>query len=823
MKKITLFFLLLFLGSGVISFFKPEVLALIRYRLNPDYPSAKLTKMESISGLEHEVHVYFDEHGIPHIKAQTPQDLALVVGYIQWRDRGWQMDFLRHFASGRLSELLGRQAAGGTDTVSLDRAMRGWNLAGRLPQEFEQLDPFDQQVISAFLKGMKQAQQNYRPLEYRLLGLEPQPWNWRDLYLVSLTQAWSLSHNWEHELVRLVLSLRLGFELADEIYPLKASSFNPTISPSADAPQFVLPPARARELYQESYFQNINSQIEGKTSSLPDLFQWRPAASNAWVIDGSRSVSGMPMLANDMHLNHSLPSLLYLMHVSLPDREMIGVTLPGLPFPVSGHNSHVAWGITSTVADVMDLVIEKRDPQNSDHVLSEDSICPLVNRVERILIKGEEALEVVLQESCRGFILNSSHPNLFTDTDPLVALQWNVKGIEKTLKPLYDAMAARDVDELKLSIQQLTLPAQNVTAADRFGNISFFTLGKIPLRPHHLGLFPIPGWINRYQSTDYAQVDELPSIKNPKTGVLINANNLTRSPESHPVVVHIDSAPDYRYDRILERLEQKEQWSQMEFASIQLDTKLLRAAKVLPHMLEDLRKLKPKSTQVITLFEEWDQVADLDSKAMGVFANLYRSMIWNALGDRLDNESRRLFLRQRYSTNTVDLWFERDHHPIWKSNEALTELSPRAHAMKRAFEQLSSKIDLNNMNNLEQLRWGHLHRHRPRHVFGRQKFLDFMNLDEIELAGSIDSVWKVHFDMHNEADPFRSVAGAAYRFVVDLAHPEHAQFILDTGQSGWPLSPNYADQYKLWSQGKMLTPAFPWRSIKSDQVLILKP
>jgi penicillin G amidase len=817
MKKITLIFIFLMVLLGLFIQIKPEVYALVRYRLMPDYPKSESPK---IVGLEHPVQVVVDEFGIPHIKAESPQDLAMVVGYYQWRDRGWQMDFLRHFASGRLSELLGRQQAGASDTVMLDRAMRAWNLEGRLPKDLSDLDPFDQKIISAFLAGLSQSQAEFTPLEYRLLNLEPQAWDWRDLYLVSLTQAWSISHNWEHELVRLVLSLRLGFELADEIYPLKASSHHPTLKTFENSPIYPLPPRRAPELLDEPYFKNPTPSLGPiRSTSLPDLFQWRPAASNAWVISGDKTHSGSPMLANDMHLTHSLPSLLYLMHVALPDREMIGVTLPGLPFPVAGHNSKVAWGITSTVADVMDLVIEKLDPQDETMFLSESGPCPLTKRTEQIQVKDEGIVEAQILESCRGFILNSSHPYLFSKNDPMVALQWNVRGIENTLRPLYEAMGSANVDELKEAMQQLALPAQNVTAADREGNISFFSVGKIPLRPEHQGLFPIPGWLERYRSTEYAANSDLPFQKNPESGVLINANNLTRDPESHPVLVHIDSAPDYRHDRIRERLEERTDWSQQDFASIQLDIKLHRAAKILPFMLEDLELLRPQSNEIISILEAWDMNSDIDSVAMGVFAHLFREMIWSALGERLDDESRRLFLKQRYSTNTVDLWFERADHPIWKTHAHESGLSSRTHRMKLVLDRLN----ISSRQSLQGFRWGNFHRHQPRHVFGKKRFLDFMNLEEIEISGSIDSVWKVHFDMNNESDPFRSVAGAAYRFVIDLAHPEQAQFILDTGQSGWPLSPHYSDQYKLWAKGQMLTPIFPWREFASDKRVKLIP
>lgn len=820
MKAKLFLFLVLGLVAGL-SYWTP-LFTLLGYRVFPDFPENRNQEIV-LNGLDESVEVSFDTMGIPHLKAQSPTDLARAMGFVQWRDRGWQMDFLKHFAEGRLSELLGRQKAGAATTVDLDRAMRGWNFKARLPKDLQSLSDFDREMMLAFLDGVNQAKKQFQPIEYKLLGMESAAWDWRDVYLVSLTQAWSLSHNWEQELVRFLLAKDLGLEAAQEVYSFGPSSFHPTIIPEENSKTFPLESSIAPELKDEDFFKKDSVRdLESKKtvqSNLSDLFLWRPAASNAWVVSSERSSSGFPVLANDMHLNHMLPSLLYLARTSLPDREMTGVTLPGLPLVVAGTNGHMAWGITSAVGDVMDLVIEKPDPERPGFVLSESGDCELKTREEVLKIKGEPDLMIKLRETCRGFLLNDTHPELLDESMPLIALKWNVGSLGGTVESFYDAMKAQNIDELRVALQRVSTPVQNITAADRSGNIAFFTLGSLPYRRHHRGVFPVPGWLKKYEWTGVSQVEDLPFVKNPSGLSLINTNNLARDPESHPLLVHVDSAPDYRRDRVEERLVLKEQFTQNDFDEMQLDVKDLRAEFILPFILEDLGSIS-EASQVYEILKSWDYQAEVDSVAMTLFSSLYRHSILLAMADKLSPETAKLFLRQRYSTNTVDAWFTKKDHLIWDDPTTPDLVETRTERVFQAFLKLQKEIDENFDGDLSRAQWGEVHYHQPMHPFGGKALTSFMNLQKIPMAGSIDTIWKAQFDMSQEERPFKNIAGAAFRFTVDLAEPHKARFAIDTGQSGWPLSPHYDDFYKVWAAGELFEPLTA--SPDLERTLILK-
>ncbi len=818
----TKIFLLLVTGVVLALGYWTPLFTLMGYRFFPQYPVNENQEI-NLRGLKEKVEVSFDEMGIPHLKAESPVDLARAMGFIQWRDRGWQMDFLKHFAEGRLSELLGRQKAGVATTVDLDRAMRGWNFRGRLPKDLESLGDFDREMMLAFLDGVNQAKEKFRPIEYQLLGMESKPWDWQDVYLVSLTQAWSLSHNWEQELVRFLIAKDLGLEAAQEVYSFGVSSQRPTIEvQSATEKAYPLNSPFAPELTEyfkeENYFKK-NDFKKTVQSNLSDLFLWRPAASNAWVISSEHSQSGFPILANDMHLNHMLPSLLYLARITLPDREMTGVTLPGLPLIVAGANAHMAWGITSAVGDVMDLVIEKPDPKNPDRVLSESGVCELKVREEILKIKGEPDLLLKLRETCRGFLLNDTHPELLDESMPLIALKWNVGSLGETVESFYHAMNARNVDELRTALQKVSTPVQNITAADRLGNIAFFTIGSLPYRRHHRGVFPVPGWLEKYEWAGVSEAKDLPFMKNPVSSRIINTNNLARDPESHKLLVHIDSAPDYRRDRVEQRLTLKERFTQKDFDEIQLDVKDLRAELILPFILEDLSEFA-EAAEVYEVLKSWNYEAEVDSVAMTLFSSLYRHSVLVAMEDKLSPETSKLFLRQRYSTNTVDAWFAKKDHLIWDDPSTPDLIETRTERVFQAFLKMQKDLKANFDGNLENAKWGEVHFHQPLHPFGGKALTSFMNLKKIPLAGSIDTVWKAQFDMSQENHPFKNIAGAAFRFTVDLAEPAKARFAIDTGQSGWPLSPHYDDFYKVWADGGLFEPLAGQE--KNEKVLILK-
>ncbi|MCP4756953.1 MAG: penicillin acylase family protein [Proteobacteria bacterium] len=806
---------------------------ILAYRFNPSYPVNR-NETISLANLASSVDVYFDKYGIPHIKAQNTVDLARAVGFVQGRYRFFQLDVLRRFGKGRISELVGDQKVFFSTTVEFDVAMRGWGFEKRSHIDLDAISEFDRKVILAFTDGINQALRTYNPVEYDILGIDPEPWEPSDTLIVTLVQCWSVTHNWEQEAVRLALALDLGLEAAESIYPNAPIPDSPTIASDGE-PERPLPPAVAPEiidLFPQT--ENVRESILPHTTtpgipqtksgySLAALAEIRPSASNAWVVGGKRSKSGKPILANDMHLSHTLPSLIFLQHLKTPEIDIIGATIPGMPFMIAGHNGKVAWGMTSAAADAVDLVVEKPDPDDPGFVLNESGPCELTT--ESIVVRVRdgrnfEEREFKLRQTCHGPVLNDMYPDALPDGAPLIAIKWELPDVQDSIGHLYRANKAESVEELRRAFEKIPSPIQNIMAADKNGTIAFFSSGSLPVRKNHRGTFPMPGWPAKYQWKDWTAQEQMPVSINPELGYLANTNNKAVDPWRHRPLFQVDSGPAYRFDRIVERIKAVELHDRNTMQSIQSDNKSLRAEQTLPYILADLEKLQePSALEEAALLElkKWRYFSDASATGATLFYAIYREVMLQALGSKTNGPVVHLFMKQRYSGNAVDLWFKDQRHIVW-DDFSTANREVRSDVVRSVFRTVVAKLKNELGDDAGSWHWGKLHFHQPRHLFGSVAVMDFMNLDKVGLAGGMETVWKAHFNMADEKNAFKVAAGPAFRFVVDFGDIDNARFGIDTGESGWPLSPHYGDLYKKWQTGELVPMIYDWKRIQSGSM-----
>lgn len=791
---------------------------IFKYKYAPNLPQYSSHKI-SIKNLKDEVSVYFDQMGVPHIEAQNIADLVRVTGYIQARERGWQLEVLRHFASGRLSELLGEQPVLSSTTVEFDLAMRAWNFEQKVQVDLDSVPELDKEILLAFSDGINQGFNDHPTVEHKILGLKSRPWKVSDSLLVSILQAWSITHNWEQEAVRYNIALNLGVDIANEIYPNDPVTGLATIR-SAQFDKQKLPPYFTQAI--ASYFPKgpkpITQTSENQVSSvIGDLAQIRPSASNAWAVGASRSQTGMPIVSNDMHLTHSLPSLLFIQHIKAPGVDAIGATMPGLPFIVGGHNGKVAWGSTSAVADVVDLIIEKIDPQNSNRVLNENKICELTQQNVEIKIRDEKSKTFKLRKTCNGFALNDAYPKFLPKSAPLTVVRWQTPKVQESLGHLLRANKSSSAEELRANMMKIPSPIQNITAADIQGNLAFFSTGAVPIRKEHRGTFPVPGWKREYEWSGSAKIEEMPYILNPESNYLINTNNLARDPHHSPILFQIDSAPDYRYTQAEQRILAIESHTQDTIEAIQSDTKMKRGEKILSNVLNDFSQMNGLTSleqSAVDVLKNWNFDSATNSIGTSIFMGIYREAIIESMKEKITSRALHLFLKQRYSTNVVDTWFFKSDHVVWDNLTTPEVKETRLDVLKTALKKTVSRYRKKFGDNLKQWEWGKLHTFHARHMFGKKSILSFLNLPKIPLGGSLDSVWKAHFNLSNDSDPFKTVAGPVFRSSMDLSDLNQARFSIDTGQSGWAGSKHYDDFFQLWRKGKLANLKYNWKEIK---------
>lgn len=786
------------------------LMSLVGYKLAPNAPRDRDASFV-VPGLKQPVSVTLDAQGVPHLEAKSLSDLARATGFMQGRSRFFQMDMMRRLARGRVSEVVGEQPLVSSTTVEYDKTMRGWNIEGRALADFDRMPEDQRALLEAFAEGVNAARLKWPPIEYRLLGLEPEPWRASDSLAVGLLNVWSVTHNYQQELARFLFAMHQGVERMEALYPNEPVRGGRSLVSSS--PPQPLPPAVAEEL-AGLFPVALGTPAPSAPSAWLSLMPVE-GASNAWVVSGARTKSGKPMVANDPHLAHFLPSLMVQQHLVAPGLDVIGVTVPGVPWVLSGHNAKVAWGMTSTMSDVIDLVIEQPDPARPGFVKNPRGDCPITTRDEVVRVRdGGELLDraVRLRATCNGPLMNDLLPHLFPPGAPLLAIRWRVAGLETAMGALLRMDQASSVADFGDAVAQLPSTWNTWTVADVEGHIGQFASGQVPVREAHRGTFPVPGWVEKYEWKAFASGAQLPHGIDPADGVLAHANNLMIEPGSTDFSrVHVDSAPAFRHQRIVDLARATPKHDLASYRAMLADTHSLRAAQVWPFMqaaLGDGAGLSATARAALSRVNAWRFDATADGPEAALFFLTYRHAVVAAVSDELPAPAVKFFLGQRYSTNTADLWFEDPAHLVW-DDRATPAVETRDEVLRAAFTRAVQELTEQQGADVNGWRWGKLHWHRPTHAFGGKAVLDgTVNLARIETGGEMDSVWKTHFDLGNEKAPFKVVAGPVYRSVVDLADVAHGWWIIDTGASGWPGAAHYGDQYEAWQRGELVPMLF---------------
>ncbi|MBM4395769.1 MAG: penicillin acylase family protein [Deltaproteobacteria bacterium] len=796
---------------------------LVEYKLWKEWPRDDDAEVR-VAGLAAPAAIVLDEAGVPHVRAASVPDLARAAGFAQGRARFFQMDMLRRIARGRVSELVGDQPFMSGTTVDFDLSMRAWGLDRAAARDAAAVDAETRALLDAYAAGVNAAARLYVPFEHRLLDVDPDPWTPEDSFAVGRLVAWSLTHNWHQEASRLLLALHAGWERAEAIYPPEVCPGEPSIR--AGAAGSVLPPSVLPELRSMFLAPPPSAAVPfspGRAAAAPTP---RPeaaeggwglgltgGASNAWVVAGDRSASGKPILANDPHLAHLVPSFFFQQHLACPGIDVIGVTVPGIPWVLAGHNERVAWGNTSTVADSADLCVEKAD----EAVTTEE--VGIGVRVKRTI----EPRRFKIRRTRNGPALADAIPGLLPSWAPLVTIRWDTGDLGGSMAAILRAATARDVHELRAALSAVAAPVGTFTAADVDGNVALFVVGRVPIREAHRGTFPIPGWDARYDWKAFVPADAMPHAAGSGATVLAHANNLVEPPGAVGPPIQVDSAPSWRVDRIRERIAATGKHTTVTLGAIQRDVKLLRGRALAPVIVAEVSALdavrgdlSPLERQALEVLATWDFDASAGSAGAAVFQATFREAAVEALADEVDAPALEFILSQRYSTNAVDGWVLDAANPVWdvRGTEAV---ETRAEGLRRAFGRAVGLLAKSQGTDPALWRWGRLHDIAIRHPFGGKKALAKMvNLPAAEVGGGLDSVWKSHFDLGNRAHPFRAVAGPAWRMVVDLADIRHGRWIVDTGSSGWPGAPHYRDQHAKWLRGEYEPMISDWDEIVAD-------
>jgi len=744
-----------------------------------------------VAGLYRPVTVIRDRWGVPHLYAENNHDLFFAQGYVHAQDRLWRMEFSRRISLGRLSEVLG------DETLDEDKFLRTVDLYGAAQKDWAALDAETRQYLEDYAQGVNAfiaSHQDRLPIEFLLLGFKPEPWTPVDSLAWGKLMCLSLGGNWETELLRARLIAHLGEEKTRDLLP-----------PYSDAGPFIIPP-------ETRSYADLGNPI------LPDLAQQAPGiGSNNWVVDGSKTVSGKPLLANDPHLDIQLPSIWYEMGLHGGDFDVVGATFPGVPAVIIGHNARIAWGVTNLGPDVQDLYLEKLNPDNPDQYEFMGQWEDMESRVEEIKVKDQDPVMLTVRVTRHGPLLNDAVEGLEQPT----ALRWTALDEMSLFTSVLRINLAQDWPSFRDALRYWDAPSQNFVYADVEGNIGYQSPGKIPIRAQGDGTVPVPGWSGEYEWTGYIPFDELPYVYNPPTHLVVTANNKV-VPDDYPYFMASDWSPGYRAQRITDLLTAKMAAGPLtpdDFRDIQADLYLLPAEFLTSHLLQVTPENEIQE-RALSQVREWDNVADADSASAAIAIVFYDQLVQAIFADELGDE-----LCEDYGgrpTAVRAILAEADNP--WFDDLTTPAVETRQEIVQRAFAATVDFLRDELGNRPETWAWGRLHSATfvsdPLGQSGIALLERLVNKGPFPTGGT---GYTVNNASYGEA--YEQEMVASYRQIIDLSDWNNCRSQHTTGQSGQPMHKHYADMIQAWRAVEHHPMLFDRERVEAEQegTLVLQP
>jgi len=759
-----------------------------------------------VPGLSAPVKVTRDEHGVPTIDAANLEDLFFAQGYVTAQDRLWQMDAMRRFAAGELAEVLG------PSQLQHDREQRILGLRDVARRSLQQYSARDRSYVDAYTRGVNayiEERGDSLPLEFRILRYKPAPWTAEDAVLMGASMVQNLNHGaYLSALEKEKFLARLGPELTGDLF-INSSWHD---RPPSKAPVRINQPDEDDDSSpggSDSVTSSRPHPAIANASLGPDL--WFPrAGSNNWVVSGAHTVSGKPLLSNDMHLNHQMPNLWYEVHLRSGDFDVVGVSLPGLPFVIVGHNQRIGWGFTNVGPTVEDLFVETLN-ENGQYQTPR-GWRNLDRRREVIHVKGDrdEQLDV----------LSTRHGPIITDLIPgekrAVALRWTL--YDGLHNPFFDLDSAQNWDQFAKALSQLDSPGQNVVYADVDGHIGYHATGHIPIRAKGDGSLPVNGSDDAHEWTGYVPFEKLPTVIDPSWGILATANGRI-SPDGYGYSLSTEWDAPWRTERIYRVLESGKKFAPADMLTLQTDvySNFDRfCAERFVYALDHARTVSPRAREALDLMRDWNGIMASDSAAATVEIRARHELARILLEDKFANKN------DQSLPNLTATDYRWALGSVWLENVLLKQPKrwlPGKYAdfdavLVAAVEDAVSPPDA--PSKLADWKLGAAYPITIQNpVLGKFPLLSrWTGPGRVPQSGDGFTVKQAAGNL-----------GPSERITVDFSNLDQSTLNTVTGQGGNFLSPYYMDQWKAWYTGFTFTlPYSPGAVDKSKRhVLLLEP
>lgn len=682
-----------------------------------------------------------DRFGVPHIAAASWEDAIFLQGFVTAQDRMWQMDGIRRLAAGELSEVIGKS------TLEVDKDARRLRMKRIAQEQARRLSPGDRAIMAAYARGvnyyLEQNRGNY-PVEFALLGYDPRPWTVEDCALAGLQMFLNLTDTWRDDLKKSVLLEGGDKAKVEFLFPLRTGA----------EPQ---------------------------------------PGSNAWAIGGTHTASGKPILANDPHLEYGMPSTWYMVHLMAPGLNVTGVSLPGLPCVIIGHNERIAWGVTNLHFDVQDLYREQLNPQTGQYSFrGQMEQARLENDV--IAVKGEKAVPLQMWVTRHG-------PVLQHEQSQFLAVKWTAAEAGGFEFPMLDVDRASNWQEFTTALARFTGPGQNFVYADVEGNIGYHATGKLPIRKNYAGDVPVDGSSGEFEWEGYIPFEELPSSYNPPSGLVVTANQ-NPFPASYPYRVSGGFASHYRSRQIRTLLSQRDGWKPDQTLAVQKDVYAGFSHFLARQTVAAYDRRKPSGSELAdatTVLRNWDGQMDKDLAAPMV-ADLLYAQLRQTLGERASPRNGASYSSQMAPAVMERILRERPAGWFRDYDEWLmTSLSA---AIAEGAKRQGSSIP--------RWHWGAHNELKIAHpVLGQLPLIGtYFNIGPVWMSGSTTTVKQTTRRL-----------GPSMRMVVDLSNLDASLQNITIGQSGQALSSNYKDEWASYYVGNSLPMQFGRVELRSELVI----
>jgi penicillin amidase len=807
-----------FLAAGLLLALPLAGAAFVFERAMPDYSG-----VAALAGLSAEARVYRDRWGVPHIFAANKNDAARALGYVHASERLFQMEMQRRAGQGRLSEMAG------PGMLATDKYIRTLGLYRLAQSSFAALSPKAQSHLQAYADGVNAwlaTHESRLPPEFLLMGAVPERWTPADSVVWGKLMALRLSFNYRLEMLRARLAKQMTKERMEALFPDMPSPI--TIQPERNPPLISGGGAKKASLTSKD---RVASRTVGDDAAyaasrasrpeaiLDSLLGLSGGASNEWVVSGKHTATGKPILANDPHLGLEAPILWYLARIVTPDMTVKGATVPGLPAVLLGQNDNIAWGLTTTHSDVQDLFIETADPKDPGRYLTPDGSAAFETRQEIIHVKSEPDVTMTVRATRHGPVMSDIDGEMLTLAGPgkVMALAFTGLGAADTTSEAFWLLnEARGQNDVLHALKLYQAPPQNIVYADREGHIGFINPGLLPIRKAGDGRMPADGASGAFDWTGMASFDQMPQIRDPEAGFILNANSAV-VPRNFSPSLGSDWGEPFRARRIQDFMNDDGPHTADTSARMQADHLSLAAKDLLPALLA-VTPATPQAKEALALLQNWDGVMDKDRPEPLIFEawlyEMHRLLLLAKTGEPLDEKG-------PFAAASIEFILA-NRAPEWCGKDDADCAKLKMEALNQALAMATKRQGAG----IKSWRWGRENVALLRHKFySRIPLLARLSDLSVESSGDFYTLDRGG-GTENDADHlFARTHGTGYRGIYDLANPDASRLIIATGESGHIFSRHYGDLAPLWNEGRTITLAGTEDDLKRQgaEELIFEP